>query len=1455
GHDSSTLLSEDQFLCSICLDVLTDPVSTPCGHNFCKTCLTQYWDSTQRCHCPFCKEIFTRRPELKINTTLREVVDHFKKKSALDKPEVLCDACTGVKQKALKSCLDCRVTFCKIHLEPHNNVPVLKEHKLINPVENLEDYTCQKHKRPLELFCRDDQMCVCLFCSVTDHKTHNTVPIEEESGEKKAQLVKTQTEVQQMIQDRLRTIKEIKHSVDLRKRNTEKEKADSVGVFTALIRSTERSQAELLEVMEEKQKAAERQAEGLIKGLEQEITELQRRDTELEQISHTEDHLHFLQVYPSLCRPPHTSNWTDTSIDPHLSVETVRNTLSHLQKSLNEELSKTLKGMLREADSKELMKMQQYAVDVTLDVYTANHYLLLSANGKQVTHGDTEQKLPDTPKRFDYYVSVLGNQGFSSGRFYYEVQVSGKTDWDLGVARESVNRKRIVLLNPQNGFWTVTLRNGDTYKAHAAPPVPLSLREKVQKVGVFVDYEEGLVSFYGVESKSHIYSFTGQSFTEKLYPYFSPRFNNGRKNSAPLIISPVFKMGVIRQGDRDFAKEYGFSHCTSSPRFAQANREAERAVATIKGLWTGGEEKLKALMTYRATPPECGYYPAQLLMGRQLRTTIPQLPKNLHLRWPNIQGLRKAEMQARENQQCNYNLRHRAQHLQPLQAGQKVWLAKESFNRQHLDLSLLTQMKVSLEETAHSLMIDQPQQPTPPAAPDTPCEPVDFFTSSCLPIADSVFPAWCRSTIRFLVSSDSSFVFTIVEFGVLKRVKEEEGNSRIFITTKSWQKMDRVDKAARMSRTLKPQLNTGFIFYNLSNTGGHDSSSLLSEDQFLCSICLDVLTDPVSTPCGHNFCKTCLTQYWNSIEHCHCPFCKEIFTKRPELKINTTLREVVDQFKKKRGLDKPEVLCDACTGMALKSCLDCGVTYCKSHLEPHNKVPRLKEHKLIDPMKNLEDYICQKHNRPLELYCKEDQTCVCLFCSETDHKTHSTVPIEEESGERKTQLVKTQTEVQQMIQERLNKIKDIKHSVELRKRNTEKEKADSVGVFTALIRSIERCQAELLEVMAEKQKAAEKQAEDLIKDLEQEITELKSRDTELEQISHTEDHLHLLQVYPSLCRPPHTNNWTDIGIDPHLSVETVRNALSQLQKSLNEQLTKTLNEKIREAVSTELRRIQQYAVDVTLDADTASPNLILSNDGKQVTHGDTKQNLPANPNRFNECVNVLGKEGFSSGRFYYEVQVSGKTKWDLGVAKESINRKGRITLKPQEGFWTVILRNGNEYKACADRSVVLSLREKPQKVGVFVDYEEGMVSFYDVESRSHIYSFTGQFFTEKLYPFFSPGNNDGVGRDFSSLVSEDQFLCSICLDMLSDPVSTPCGHNFCKTCLTQYWDSTQHCHCPFCKEIFTKRPELKINTTLREVVDHYKKKSGLDKSEILCDVCSGVKQKALKSCLDSRVTF
>ncbi|XP_038855442.1 E3 ubiquitin-protein ligase TRIM39-like [Salvelinus namaycush] len=197
---------------------------------------------------------------------------------------------------------------------------------------------------------------------------------------------------------------------------------------------------------------------------------------------------------------------------------------------------------VKDEHSRDLKKVQggntRRLMDVTLDPDTAHPGLILSEDRKQVRRGNIKQDLPDNPERFDTVHYVLGKEGFSSGRFYYEVQVKGKTGWILGVVRESINRKEKIYLNPEDGCWTVWLRY-DGYKALSVPLVPLSLREKPQKVGVFVDYEEGRVCFYNVEARSHIYSFTGYTFTEKLYPYFYPGLNDGGKNSAPLVITPV----------------------------------------------------------------------------------------------------------------------------------------------------------------------------------------------------------------------------------------------------------------------------------------------------------------------------------------------------------------------------------------------------------------------------------------------------------------------------------------------------------------------------------------------------------------------------------------------------------------------------------------------------------------------------------------------------------------------------------------------------------------------------------------------------------------------------------------------------------------------------------------------------------------------------------------------------
>ncbi|KAI4788793.1 hypothetical protein KUCAC02_035626 [Chaenocephalus aceratus] len=544
------------------------------------------------------------------------------------------------------------------------------------------------------------------------------------------------------------------------------------------------------------------------------------------------------------------------------------------------------------------------------------------------------------------------------------------------------------------------------------------------------------------------------------------------------------------------------------------------------------------------------------------------------------------------------------------------------------------------------------------------------------------------------------------------------------------------------------------------------ASCLLTEDQFLCSICLDVFTDPVSTPCGHNFCKACISQHWDTKVPYQCPNCKKLFHTRPELLVNTFISEMAAQFRQsaqqkasssssEQHVVKPgEVPCDVCTGTrleALKSCLVCLQSYCETHLEPHLTRAGLKKHQLIDPEENLEGRMCVKHDKLLELFCQTDQVCVCMLCTVLEHKTHDVVPLKEGYEGKKAELGKTEAETQLMIQKRRLKIQEMNRSVELSKEGADREIADGVQVFTALKESVERSQAELMDTIKEKQRETEEQAEGFIKELEQEVSELKKRSSEVEQLSRSEDQLHLLQSFTSLNAAPPTKNWTEVRVRPPSYEGTVRRAVTQLEETLRKQMKKLLELKRVQQSEVELKRVQQSEVELTLDSDTAHPDLLLSADGKQVNDGDVRKNLPNNPERFDTCVNVLAKQSFSSGRFYHEVQVKGKTDWDLGVARESINRKGKISLSPQKGYWLIVLRNENEYSAFADPPVGLSLKSQPQKVGVFVDYEEGLVSFYDVDAAALIYSFTGCCFKEKLYPFFSPCINNG-GKNSAPLI-------------------------------------------------------------------------------------------------------
>lgn len=556
----------------------------------------------------------------------------------------------------------------------------------------------------------------------------------------------------------------------------------------------------------------------------------------------------------------------------------------------------------------------------------------------------------------------------------------------------------------------------------------------------------------------------------------------------------------------------------------------------------------------------------------------------------------------------------------------------------------------------------------------------------------------------------------------------------------------------------------------------------MTEDYFSCSICLEIFNEPVSTPCGHNYCKGCITGYWATRVPSQCPLCKEEFQETPDLQVNTEFRDMLELFKKK-ALTAParaeEVLCDLCHGMkrkALKSCLVCLASYCSGHLKPHHSVQALKWHKLVDPVKTLEDRMCKKHNKVLDFFCRDDQSCVCALCLKDHHEMHHVVPLEEELKETKTKLKNSKRELRHTLAEKKSTIQQVQSSKEQGRAEVERTKVETEKAFDALVALILSKKTKLVEQLEVKQRAAEQRAETLVQQLQLEIVEDNLKYAELEEISKTEDSFKLLKNLPSLSSTPSTKH--PFTVRPLLRVETVQSAVARMVEVLKEQMECVTREisleeqrQIENLFDDELGNIQkQHAVNLTLDPDTAYPSLILSEDGKQVRDRGTRRSIPDTPTRFDPLHFVLGAEGFSTGKFYFQVQLKGQTTWEIGVARESINRKSvELSLSPENGCWTL----GSYWGRCQANTnppEILPLSKEPEQVGVFVDYEGGLVSFYDVDARVLIYSFSGCAFTEsmqflrymlasrmysstpaktKIYPLFRPSAEQD--SDFTSL--------------------------------------------------------------------------------------------------------
>ncbi|XP_053197834.1 E3 ubiquitin/ISG15 ligase TRIM25-like [Scomber japonicus] len=851
-------LDRETLSCSICLDLLKDPVGLPCGHSYCMSCIKGCWDGEDQrkiYSCPQCREAFTPRPVLKKNTMLAALVEQLKKTGLQAAPadhcyagpeDVACDVCTGRKLKAFKSCLTCLISYCENHLQPHFESTKLKKHKLVEPSEKLQENICSRHDEVMKIFCRTDKKCICYLCTMEDHKGHDTVPAAAERTKRQKELEVSRLNIQQRIQDREKDVKLLQQEVEAVSRSADKAVEDSEKIFTQLIRLLQKRSSDVKQQIRSQQETEVSGVKELQEKLQQEITELKRKDAELKQLSHTEDHNQFLHNYP-----------------------------------------------------------------------------------------------------------------------------------------------------------------------------------------------------------------------------------------------------------------------------------------------------------YEST--------AEL-----------------------------SEMAQRDQ---------------------------------------------------------------------------------------------------------------------------------------------------------------------------------LDRDSISCSICLDLLKDPVTIPCGHNYCMSCIKGFWDGEDQrkiYSCPQCRQTFRRRPVLKKNTLLAALVEQLKK-TGLQAapadhcyagPEdVACDVCTGRklkAFKSCLQCLISYCENHLQPHFESTKLKKHKLVEPSEKLQENICSRHDEVMKIFCRTDKKCICYLCTMEDHKGHDTVPAAAERTERQRELEVRRLNIQQRIQDREKDVKLLQQEVEAVSRSADKAVEDSEKIFTQLIRLLRKRRSDVKQQIRSQQETEVSGVKELQEKLQQEITELKRKDAELKQLSHTEDHNQFLHNYPSVSQLSEPTDSSSINIHPLRYFEDVTAAVLELRDKLqdilrdkwtNISLTETevyvlLPQPEPEPEPKTRAEFLKYSCEITLDPNTANTYVLLSEGNRKVECTRQQQSYSSHTDRFTDCCQVLSRESLT-GRCYWEVERRGRVY--VAVAYKNISRAGdESVFGRNDKSWSLICYS-NSYEFWFNNiktpvSVPLSTR-----VGVYLDHRAGILSFYSVSDTMTLLHRVQTTFTQPLY--------------------------------------------------------------------------------------------------------------------------
>ncbi|XP_075199797.1 E3 ubiquitin/ISG15 ligase TRIM25-like [Anomaloglossus baeobatrachus] len=559
------------------------------------------------------------------------------------------------------------------------------------------------------------------------------------------------------------------------------------------------------------------------------------------------------------------------------------------------------------------------------------------------------------------------------------------------------------------------------------------------------------------------------------------------------------------------------------------------------------------------------------------------------------------------------------------------------------------------------------------------------------------------------------------------------------------------------------------------------ASAILSEE-LLCSICLSMYTDPVTLRCGHNFCWECIDDALNTQDESgdyFCPDCREKFNKRPTLKKNIKLCNVVERFLSTQSHQEEitGIRCTYCITSpvpAVRSCLHCEASLCDNHLRVHSKGA---EHVLTDPSTSLEKRKCSVHKKILEYYCMEDAACICVSCSLVgEHRGHRVEMMDEASEKKKNKL---RNVLQKLITKR-EKTEDRVQSLEENRRKAQEKASGEVERVTALITDIRRQMDDLeKKVLSEISRRGEQVSlslSDVIKKLEIEKVELSRKMRHIEELCNMTDPLTVLQDPDTgdLCNPEMDGGDEDTGGQDgddeetsgqdggdedtgghdktyHIDVDVITGILHAAFSDIItylQTITPEKKNKMREQspspevfgtggdpekvkVSGKGGIYGEGPADISLDVNTAANNLLISDDLKTATYKRIRQNRPETAERF-LYNQVMSGRRFTSGRHYWDVEISGSWRWKVGMCYPSIDRRGpQSYIGNSDMSWCLYKEPGynNQYSVIPDSKVIrLPQQISSDRFRICLDYEAGQLSFYALcDPIRHLHTFTAAF--------------------------------------------------------------------------------------------------------------------------------